>query len=99
MEIIDLKDRVEFAEKFMPRMLKGADSFKVPLICLEEGQKIPPHASGTGVFYFISGSGIMTVAGEEAEVSAGNMVFVEKGAERGIRATERLVAFAVHIND
>ncbi len=95
MEIIDVSEWVEFADKFMPRILKAGASYKVPLICLDEGQEIPPHASGNGVFYFLSGRGVMTVGGEEAEVKAGNMVFVDKGVERGIRATERLTAFAV----
>ncbi|MBI5345142.1 MAG: cupin domain-containing protein, partial [Deltaproteobacteria bacterium] len=56
-----------------------------------------PHQSGTGIFYVISGKGIMTVEGKEMEVRAGCMVFVDKGESRGIRATERLTAFAVHI--
>ena len=36
MEIIDVSERVEFADKFMPRILKAGASYKVPLICLEE---------------------------------------------------------------
>lgn len=95
MEIIDINERVEFAERFMPRILKAGPDYKVPLICLDEGQSIPPHASGVGVFYIISGTGIMTVGEEDAEVMAGNMIFVEEGVKRGIRATTRLTAFAV----
>ncbi|MBI5493219.1 MAG: cupin domain-containing protein [Deltaproteobacteria bacterium] len=98
MEFVDLKDRIGFAEEFMPRILRVKPEYKVPLICMEPGQEIKPHQSGTGVFYFISGKGIMTVEGKEMEVKAGNMVFVEKGETRGIRATERLTAFAVHIS-
>ncbi|MEE9542329.1 MAG: cupin domain-containing protein [Thermodesulfobacteriota bacterium] len=97
MELIDIKERVEFAEEFRPRILKAAPGFKVPLICMEPGQEIPPHPSGTGIFFIVSGSGVMTVEGEEVEVGEGNMVFVEEGTSRGIRATERLTAFAVHI--
>lgn len=97
MEIIDVKERVEFAEKFVPRILRVRPDYKVPLICMEPGQVIEPHASGTGVFYVIEGSGVMTVDGEETEIKAGSMVFVEKGESRGIRATERLTAFAVHM--
>ncbi len=97
MEIIDVKDRIGFAEKFVPRILKVSPGYKVPLICLEAGQVIAPHPSGTGVFYIIEGTGVMTVEGEETEIKAGNMVFVDKGESRGIRATEKLVAFAVHM--
>ncbi len=97
MEIIDVKERIGFSDKFMPRILKVSPEYKVPLICLEAGQLIEPHASGTGVFYIIEGTGVMTVEGEEREIKAGNMVFVGKGETRGIRAIEKLVAFAVHM--
>ncbi|HXI10131.1 MAG TPA: cupin domain-containing protein [Thermodesulfobacteriota bacterium] len=97
MELIDVNEKVGFAPEFMPRILRMASGYKVPLICLEPGQEIKPHQSGTGVFYFISGRGVMTVEGKEMEVGPGNMAFVEKGETRGIRATERLTAFAVHI--
>ncbi len=97
MELIDVNEKVGFAPEFMPRILRITSGYKVPLICLEPGQEIKPHQSGTGVFYFISGRGVMTVEGKEMEVGPGNMAFVEKGETRGIRATERLTAFAVHI--
>ena len=98
MEIVDLSEKTGFSDTFMPRILKVATDYKVPLICMEPGQSIAPHPSGKGVFYIVSGKGIMTVDGEEVEVEAGKMIFVEKDASRGIRATtERLVAFAVHM--
>jgi len=40
----------------------------------------------------------MTVDGQEVEVQAGNMILVDKGESRGIRATETMMAFAVHIS-
>src|SRR3990172_8465495 len=97
MEIIDVNEKVCFAGQFMPRILRVRPEYKVPLICMEPGQEIAPHQSGTGIFYILSGKGVMTVEGKEAEVRAGNMVFIDKGESRGIRATERLTAFAVSI--
>ncbi|MEE9613925.1 MAG: cupin domain-containing protein [Thermodesulfobacteriota bacterium] len=97
MEVVDVNEKTGFSETFTPRILRIAADYKVPLICMEPGQSIAPHPSGTGVFYIVSGKGIMTVEGEEKEVTAGNMVFVEKGQTRGIKATEKLVAFAVHM--
>ena len=97
MEVIDLNELAVFATEFAPKILRARPGYKVPLICLEEGQEIPPHPSGTGVFYFISGTGVMTVDGAGREVGPGSMVFVEKGQSRGIKATGRLTAFAVHI--
>lgn len=98
MEIVDVNEKTAFAAEFMPRILRARQEYKVPLICMEPGQEIKPHQSGTGVFYFVSGKGVMTVEGREFEVSPGKMVFVEKGESRGLRASgERLVAFAVHM--
>ena len=97
MERIDLIEKASFAEQFAPQILKVSPSYKIPLICMKPGQKIPPHESGTGVFYIVSGKGVMTVDGQEVEVQAGNMVLVDKGESRGIRATETMMAFAVHI--
>jgi len=99
MELVNLDERIGFAAEFIPRILRVKPEYKVPLICMEPGQEIKPHQSGTGVFYIVRGSGIITVEGKETPVKAGNMIFVEKGETRGIRATdEKLVAFAVHIS-
>ena len=97
MEIIKVEERVGFSDTFMPRILKVAPDYKVPLICLKAGQSIPPHASGTGIFYILSGAGVMTVDDEKQAIKAGDMVIVDKGAKRGIEATEDLTAFAVHL--
>ena len=97
MECIDLKEKASFSEQFAPRILKASPAYKIPLICMKPGQEIPPHAGGTGVFYIVSGKGVMTVGGKEVGVQEGNMIVVDKGESRGIRATETLIAFAVHI--
>lgn len=98
MELINVNERIGFAPEFMPRILRVKPEYKVPLICMEPGQEIKPHKSGLGVFYVISGNGVLTVEGKEHPITAGNMIFIEKGEERGIRALEKLVAFAVHMS-
>ena len=98
MERIDLTEKASFAEQFAPRILKASPDYKIPLICMKPGQEIQPHEGGTGVLYIVSGKGVMTVDGQEVEVRAGNMILVDKGESRGIRAIETLMAFAVHIN-
>ncbi len=97
MELIDLMERASFSEQFTPQILRMSPKCKVPLICMEPGQAIQPHPGATGIFYIVSGKGIMTVEGKEVEVEAGNMVFIEEGESRGIRAVETMTAFAVHI--
>ena len=98
MEVINLNEKARFGEQFSPQILKINQSYKIPFICMEPGQEIPPHPSGTGVFYIVSGKAIMTVEGKETEVKSGDMIFIEKGESRGIRAIETLMAFAMHIN-
>ncbi len=97
MELIDLMERASFSDQFAPQILRRADGYKVPLICMEPGQQIPPHPGGTGVFYIVSGKGVMTIEGKEVVVEAGNMIFIEEGESRGIKATETMTAFAVHV--
>jgi quercetin dioxygenase-like cupin family protein len=97
MECIDLTEKASFAEQFAPQILKVSPNYKIPLICMKPGQEIQPHSGGTGVFYIVSGKGVMTVEGQEVEVQAGNMIVIDKGESRGVRATETMMAFAVHI--
>lgn len=70
---------------------------KTPLIYMKPGQHITPHPGGRGLFYIISGNGVMTVDGNEHEILAGNMIFIELGEKRGILATDQLIAFALHL--
>jgi quercetin dioxygenase-like cupin family protein len=97
MEIINVNERAKYGEQFAPIILKVTGKYKTPLICMNPGQQIPPHPSGTGVFYIVSGSAVMTINGEEHSVKAGEMIFVDDGDTRGICAVEKLTAFAVHI--
>ena len=98
MNLIKLQEKVQFNEQFRPQILCASPDAKIPMICLEPGQEIPAHPSGTGVFYVLEGKGIMSLDGEEIELSKGKVVFAPEGSERGIRCIERLVAIAVHIS-
>ncbi len=98
MNLIKLREKVQFGEQFRPQILCASPDAKVPMICLEAGQEIPAHPSGTGVFYVLEGKGVMSLDGEEIELSKGKVVFAPGGSERGIRSIERLVAIAVHIS-
>ena len=98
MNLIKLRERVQFNEQFRPQILCASPDAKVPMICLEPGQEIPGHPSGTGIFYVLDGKGIMFLDGEEINLTKGKVVVVPEGSERGIRGVERLVAIAVHIS-
>ncbi|MCP4264125.1 MAG: cupin domain-containing protein [Candidatus Brocadiaceae bacterium] len=98
MNLIKLKERVQFNDQFRPQILCASPDAKIPMICLEPGQEIPAHPSGTGVFYVLEGKGIMSLDGKDISLSKGKVIVVPEGSERGIRADERLVAIAVHIS-
>lgn len=98
MNLIKLQEKVQFNEQFRPQILCASPDVKVPLICLEAGQEIPAHPSGTGIFYVLEGKGIMYLDGEEISLSKGTVVIVPEGAKRGIKGVEKLVAVAIHIN-
>ncbi len=98
MNLIKLQEKVQFNEQFRPQILCASPDAKVPMICLEPGQEIPPHPSGTGIFYVLEGKGIMYLDDKEINLSKGTVVVVPEGAKRGLKSVEKLVAVAVHIN-
>lgn len=98
LEVVNVNEKAVFSDEFAPQILKFAPNYKTPLICMKPGQQIPPHPSGTGIFFIVSGKAVMTVEGQEVDVKAGDMIFIDSGESRGIRAVENLTAFAVHIN-
>lgn len=81
----------------MPQILSVTPDLKVPFICMENGQMIPAHPGGTGIFYVIEGRAVFTIDGERREAEAGSVVVVPKGAMRGLEAKGRLVAIAFHM--
>ncbi len=98
MNLIKLRERIQFNEQFRPQILCASPDTKAPLICLEPGQEIPAHPSGTGIFYVLEGKGIMYLDDEEISLSKGKVVIAPEGAKRGIKGVERLVAIAVQIS-
>jgi mannose-6-phosphate isomerase-like protein (cupin superfamily) len=97
MEIVDINEKAKYGAQFAPIILRTTPKYKTPLICMNPGQEIPPHPSATGIFYIVSGSAVMTINDVEQTVKAGQMIFVDAGETLGIRAVEKLTAFAVHI--
>lgn len=81
-----------------PQFLVDSEKLKVIVAGLEAGQRIPAHAEALAIYYFLDGSGVMTVNNEEFTVHAGSTVVAPPGAERGIHATGRLTFLAVKSN-
>ncbi|MEE9591385.1 MAG: cupin domain-containing protein [Thermodesulfobacteriota bacterium] len=97
MQVIDTNKLRRFSkEGFQPQILHASPGLKVPLICMEDGQLIPPHPGGIGVFYVIEGKAIFTIGDERREVEAGSVVIAPSGVKRGVEAMGRLVMIAFH---
>ena len=68
--------------------------FKALLAWLDAGASIPVHPEGLGVYYFLEGSGWITVDGERFPVKPGSIVIAPAGASRGVEAETRLAFLA-----
>ena len=77
-----------------PQFLLGAEQFKVLMVGLEAGQRIPAHPEGLAMYHFLAGTGTMTVNGETLPVQAGDTVITPAGASRGIVAETKLAFLA-----
>ncbi|HLB48587.1 MAG TPA: cupin domain-containing protein [Anaerolineales bacterium] len=89
------KDKVVFsAEGPQPQVLAETGKFRVVLVGLEPGQKLPPHPASQGVYHFLEGTGAMIVDGERVPVAPGVIVVVPDGAKRGVEAETRLAFLA-----
>ena len=69
---------------------------KIVLVCLEQGQVIPPHPEPYAVvFVVLEGAGAITAGPIEHEVMPRHMVSVAKDEDRGIRCTQRMVLLGI----
>ena len=71
--------------------------FKALLAWLDAGARIPVHPEGLGVYYFMEGSGWITVDGERFPVKPGSIVIAPAGASRGVEAETRLAFLATRL--
>ncbi len=99
MPIQDVTAKVDFSTPFKPRILHTDDRAKVVLVCLAPGQQIPAHAEDNQAFFYVlEGSGVVLTEAGELPVSAGNLVDVERGGTRGLRAGDsKLVVLATAV--
>jgi len=90
------QDKVVYSkESPQPQTLIENEKFKIVLVGLEPGQKLPPHPAPAGAYHFLDGKGWMTVNDERVAVSAGATVIAPENAKRGIEAETRLAFIGV----
>lgn len=81
-----------------PQFLIDSEHFKALVAGLAPGQQIPPHPEALALYYFLSGSGVMIIDGNELPVAAGSTVIALAGVARGIRAETPLIFLAAKSN-
>ncbi len=80
-----------------PHVLMANEKVKALVAGLAPGARIPEHAEAQALYYFISGTGWMTVDGERMAVTAGATIVMPEGAVRGLEAETDLAFLAVRI--
>lgn len=97
-EVIGVREAVRFnPDFFQPNILYISPKVKIPLICLDNGQEIPPHPSALGIFYVIDGEGVFTRGEEKIDIKAGMLIIAPDGVVRGIKSKGKLIVLAVHV--
>jgi quercetin dioxygenase-like cupin family protein len=96
--IQDVRERAGFSSAG-PRqqVLLDSDQMKTLVAGVEPGQRIPVHPEGLSVYYFVDGTGWMTVDGERYEVGPGTILVLPDGAARGLEVQTRLIFLATRI--
>ena len=69
-------------------------NFKVLVGGLEPGQQIPVHPESLSMYYFLAGTGTMTVEDQQFPITVGATVIAPASARRGMQAETRVIFLA-----
>ncbi len=99
MEPIHLEKKIQFnKDHFVPNILYASPKVKMPLICMEPGQEIPPHGGhSVGIFYVKEGKGVFTLDNKKIDMEKDMIIITPEGASRGMKCIERMVVLAVSV--
>jgi quercetin dioxygenase-like cupin family protein len=88
----DPKTKAVFADDGpKPQFLLDTPEFKTVVVGLEAGQQIPLHPDVAAVYYFLEGSGLMTVGDQTFAIQPGATIITPAGALRGMNAKTRII--------
>jgi len=96
----NVEDVKQFShEKFVKKTLFDSERLVVDIYCFEPGQVLDlhKHPHSDQVFYFVEGSGVFTVGGEEKHVRPGDAALAPANVDHGIKnnGAIRMIAFQV----
>jgi quercetin dioxygenase-like cupin family protein len=94
---IQLSQFREFdAGRVVSKLLYDSERCRVVLFCLEPGQGVSPHQSGSEVvFYGVEGKGTVSVGADQSGFEPGTIVVCPPMLPHGIRAEARATVLAV----
>ena len=89
----DTKAQAVFGETGpKPQFLVDDANFKVLVGGLEPGQQIPVHPESLSMYYFLAGTGTMTVEDQQFPITVGATVIAPAGAERRVEPRGEVAA-------
>lgn len=95
-----VKDIAAFSKEGpQPQVIWETTRLKALVAGLEPGQQIPVHPEALGMYYFLEGTGWMTVDDKRFPVAAGTVIFAAQGAARGVQAESRLTFLAARVDE
>lgn len=99
MEPIKLQEKIKFnKDHFIPNILFASPKVKMPLICMEPGQEIPPHGGhSVGIFYVKEGKGVFTLDNQNIDMEKDMIIIAPEGSSRGMKCIERMVVLAISV--
>lgn len=100
MDTIKVNEKIKFnKEHFIPNILYASPKVKMPLICMESGQEIPPHEGhSVGIFYVKEGKGVFTLDDRKIDMEKEMIIIAPEGSSRGMKCVERMVVLAISVN-
>ncbi len=84
----DTRTLVRFSGDKMQKVpLFGSERYFCDLYCLQPGQhqRIHSHSESDKIYYVIEGRGMLHIAGEERECTAGDAIIARPGEEHGVK--------------
>ena len=90
-EVFQLKELVPYQEGAVNRIpIVANDHMKFMLVSMDEGQGLPEHvASGDAVFFALEGEAVITYAGKDYPVKAGDNFHFAKDVLHSVAAKGR----------
>lgn len=90
MQKFNLNELIQFDEKsFVPKVLTNQPQFRMVLLNVRAGQKVPEHATKeTVTVYAVSGHIKFYENGTPAELRTGEVLWIEAGASHSVEAIE-----------